>query len=90
MNFAIGSFDDISLGNITDALKLVRRSFPASSMQRVDSVWVKFESENPTGAFKVRGGLVYFEWLKANHPDIRTVVAATRGNHGQSVAMAVL
>ena len=88
MNFGIDSFNEISRERILEALDLVRRNFPVSSMEKVDSVWVKFESENPTGAFKVRGGLVYFEWLKAKHPEVRTVVAATRGNHGQSVALA--
>lgn len=51
-------------------------------------VWVKHENHTPTGAFKVRGGLVYLETLRAEHPDIETVIAATRGNHGQSVAFA--
>jgi threonine dehydratase len=40
------------------------------------------------GAFKVRGGLVYMEWLRHTHPEVTGVVAATRGNHGQSVAFA--
>jgi threonine dehydratase len=51
-------------------------------------VWVKHENHTPTGAFKVRGGLVYFRELRAERPDVRGVVAATRGNHGQSVAWA--
>lgn len=50
--------------------------------------WVKHENHLPTGAFKVRGGLVYHEWLQREHPEVRGVVAATRGNHGQSVAFA--
>ena len=51
-------------------------------------MWVKHENHLPTGAFKVRGGLVYLDWLKRNHPETKGVVAATRGNHGQSVAFA--
>ena len=51
-------------------------------------VWVKHENHTPTGAFKVRGGLVYFDWLSHTHPEITDVVAATRGNHGQSVPFA--
>lgn len=51
-------------------------------------VWVKHENHTPIGAFKVRGGLVYMEELKQQHPRIAGVVAATRGNHGQSVAFA--
>jgi threonine dehydratase len=51
-------------------------------------VWVKHENHTPVGAFKVRGGLVYFDELRRAHPDVTGVVAATRGNHGQSVAFA--
>jgi threonine dehydratase len=52
------------------------------------AVWVKHENHTPVGAFKVRGGLVYFDHLRRTQPDVRGVVAATRGNHGQSVAFA--
>lgn len=51
-------------------------------------VWVKHENHTPTGAFKVRGGLVYIEDLRRKHPNVKTVVSATRGNHGQSVGFA--
>jgi threonine dehydratase len=51
-------------------------------------VWVKHENHTPTGAFKVRGGLVYMERLVREQPDLAGVITATRGNHGQSVAFA--
>lgn len=51
-------------------------------------VWVKHENHTPTGAFKVRGGLVYAERLRAQRPAVNGVVSATRGNHGQSLAFA--
>jgi threonine dehydratase len=51
-------------------------------------VVVKHENHLPTGSFKVRGGLVYMAELRAREPDVRGVIAATRGNHGQSVAFA--
>lgn len=51
-------------------------------------VWLKHENHTPVGAFKLRGGLVYFEGLRRRVPGCRGVVAATRGNHGQSVAFA--
>jgi threonine dehydratase len=51
-------------------------------------VWVKHENHNPTGAFKVRGGLVYLDGLCRREPDTGGIVTATRGNHGQSVAFA--
>ncbi len=52
------------------------------------AVWVKHENHLPTGAFKVRGGLVYMSRLKARAPNIAGVVTSTRGNHGQSIAFA--
>jgi threonine dehydratase len=51
-------------------------------------VWVKHENQTPVGAFKVRGGLVYFDALRRGGTPVRGVVAATRGNHGQSVGFA--
>lgn len=50
--------------------------------------WVKHENHNPTGAFKVRGGLVYLQRLLQREPACPGVVTATRGNHGQSIALA--
>ena len=51
-------------------------------------VWVKHENCTPTGAFKVRGGLVYIDRLVRERPTVRGIVSATRGNHGQSLAFA--
>lgn len=48
-------------------------------------VWVKHENHTPAGAFKVRGGLTYFDALARQQPQVRGVISATRGNHGQSV-----
>ncbi len=50
------------------------------------NLFVKHENHNPTGAFKVRGGLN----LIANLPpdERRGVITATTGNHGQSIALA--
>lgn len=52
------------------------------------TVWVKHENHTPIGAFKVRGGLVYMDTLRREKPQIKGVIAATRGNHGQSIAFA--
>jgi threonine dehydratase len=51
-------------------------------------VVVKHENHTPIGAFKVRGGLVYFDRLKRERPRVKGIVTATRGNHGQSLAYA--
>jgi len=50
------------------------------------NVWVKHENHTPTGAFKVRGGVVYMDRLLRSQPETAGVVSATRGNHGQSIS----
>ena len=52
-------------------------------------LWLKHENHSPVGAFKIRGGLVYMDELKRQQPEVRGVIAATTGNHGQSIAFAV-
>ncbi|MEE9322288.1 MAG: threonine dehydratase [Granulosicoccus sp.] len=52
------------------------------------TVWVKHENHTPTGAFKVRGGITFIDWLKRTHPEVQGIITATRGNHGQSQARA--
>lgn len=51
-------------------------------------LWVKHENHTPVGAFKIRGGLVYMDELKRHEPAVKGVIAATTGNHGQSIAFA--
>jgi threonine dehydratase len=51
-------------------------------------VWVKHENHTPTGAFKIRGGITFMNWLSRSHPEAAGIVTATRGNHGQSQALA--
>ncbi len=51
-------------------------------------VIVKHENHTPTGSFKARGGLVYVDALVRAGPKPKGLVTATRGNHGQSVAIA--
>ena len=62
--------------------------WPLLAMRCGCEVWVKHENHTPTGAFKIRGGLVYMDDLVRRAPDVPGVIAATRGNHGQSVAYA--
>jgi threonine dehydratase len=57
--------------------------------ERLDTtVIVKHENHTPTGAFKVRGGLIYLDRLKRERPDTAGIISATTGNHGQSLAFA--
>lgn len=51
-------------------------------------VWVKHENQTPIGSFKARTAIVYAEDLMKRQPATRGLIAATRGNHGQSVALA--
>jgi len=62
-------------------------TWPLLSFRCGHEVWVKHENHLPTGAFKIRGGLVYLDEL-AKRGAPAGVIAATRGNHGQSVAFA--
>jgi len=85
-----------SLDQIREAQAIVYRSMPPTPQftwplvnQRLGAeVWIKHENHSPVGAFKLRGALVYMDWLQQSHPDLKGVVAATRGNHGQGVGMA--
>lgn len=51
-------------------------------------VYVKHENQTPIGAFKIRGGLVYFADLVISGEKPKGVISATRGNHGQSIGYA--
>jgi threonine dehydratase len=51
-------------------------------------VWVKHENHTPIGAFKARTAVVYAAELFRQSNSIKGLIAATRGNHGQSVALA--
>ncbi len=62
-------------------------NWPLLSQHAGVEIWVKHENHTPTGAFKVRGGLVYMDNYRRSG-NARGVIAATRGNHGQSVAFA--
>jgi threonine dehydratase len=88
-----------TLQEIEAAQQIVYSAMPATPQytwpllnQRFGSeaseIWIKHENHSPVGAFKLRGALVYVTWLKETNPHLTTVVAATRGNHGQGVGLA--
>lgn len=86
----------LSLNEIEAAAALVHAAMPPTAQyawpllaRRAGcEVWVKHENHTPTGAFKVRGGLVYMDRVRHGTPQPKGVVSATRGNHGQSIALA--
>jgi threonine dehydratase len=63
-------------------------SWPLLNQRLGTHAFIKHENHSPVGAFKLRGALVYATWLKESRPGLETLVAATRGNHGQGVGMA--
>ena len=63
-------------------------SWPLVNQRLGAEVWIKHENHTPVGAFKIRGALIYLDWLRNELPALKGVVAATRGNHGQGVATA--
>src|SRR5215510_15729454 len=85
-----------TLGELEAAAQLVHRTVPPTpqyawprlARRTGCEVWVKHENHTPACAFKVRGGIVYIDGLKRSSPDVRGVISATRGNHGQSIAFA--
>lgn len=81
---------------LADAARIVHAAMPATPQyiwpllaERLGAeVWLKHENHTPVGAFKLRGGLTYFDALRRREPDCPGVVSATRGNHGQSIGFA--
>jgi len=85
-----------TLAEIEAAAQVVYREFQPTPQYRWallserlgTDCWVKHENHTPVGAFKIRGGLAFFDQLKARGELPREVVSATRGNHGQSIGWA--
>ncbi len=88
--------ESISVAELESAAAIVHRhmlptpqiAWPLLRARTGCEVWVKHENHTPIGAFKIRGGLVYLHHLKAEQPNVRGFISATRGNHGQSLAFA--
>ena len=84
------------LAEIEASARIVYRHFQATPQYRWallserlgTDCWVKHENHTPVGAFKIRGGLTYFEQLARTGSLPRDVISATRGNHGQSIGWA--
>lgn len=85
-----------TLADIEAAAQVVYREFPPTPQYRWALLserlgadcWVKHENHTPVGAFKIRGGLTFFDALARRGALPREVVSATRGNHGQSIGWA--
>jgi threonine dehydratase len=85
-----------SLDELNEAATTVRAlvpptpayAWPLLARRLGTEVVVKHENHTPTGSFKVRGGLVYVNALCRAERNLKGLVTATRGNHGQSIALA--
>ena len=85
-----------TLADIEAAARTVYEEFQATPQYRWallserlgTDCWLKHENHNPVGAFKIRGGLTFFEQLAQRNALPTEVVSATRGNHGQSMGWA--
>ena len=85
-----------TLEEVAEAQKLVyalmqptpQISWPLLNQQLGAQVWVKHENHTPIGAFKARTAIVYTAELFRTNSGIKGLITATRGNHGQSVALA--
>jgi threonine dehydratase len=92
----MGNWKSIGLGDIRAAASVVHDVMPPTPQycwpllceRLAAEAWVKHENHTPVGAFKIRGGLVYFENLVQGGARPAGVISATRGNHGQSVGFA--
>ena len=81
---------------LEDAARLVHATMPPTpqfawpllAARTGCEVWVKHENHTPIGAYKARNGIVFIDGLRRRRPEIRGIVTATRGNHGQSLPFA--
>jgi threonine dehydratase len=87
-------FAEISLAQVEAAQKIVYQHmrptplihYPLLSQELGCQAYIKHENHTPIGAFKIRGGLNLMAHLAQQ--GVPGVITATRGNHGQSVALA--
>ena len=92
-NDLVGTMNRIHEHHINSAQDLIYKFMPPTPQYSWsllneaagNEIWVKHENHTPTGAFKIRGGIVYLNNHKKEAEDF---ISATRGNHGQSIAFA--
>ena len=92
---AVGELEEPAFADVLDAARQIRpylqptplRRYPPLERLVGTELYVKHENHNPTGAFKVRGGINLVSRLSEEERQ-RGVIAASTGNHGQSVAYA--
>src|SRR5438034_11558648 len=91
---AVSELEEPAFADVLDAARQIRpylqptplRRYPPLERLVGTELYVKHENHNPTGAFKVRGGINLVASLSAD--ERRGVITASTGNHGQSIAFA--
>src|SRR5258708_13699537 len=81
------------LNEIESAARLIYQTMPATpqyswpliNARAGAEVWVKHENHTQVGAFKVRGGLVYMDWLRRGRPQGKRGGVGRRGGPGAAV-----
>lgn len=94
-NFKANTAETVSLEEVRAARKVISRrlsptplqEYPLLNAEAGARIFLKHENHLPTGAFKVRGGLNFMHHFAAARTH-QGVITATRGNHGQSLALA--
>ena len=92
---SVSELEEPAFADVLDAARQIRpylqptplRRYPPLERLVGTELYVKHENHNPTGAFKVRGGINLVSRLSEEERQ-RGVIAASTGNHGQSVAYA--
>jgi len=83
----------VTLRDVYEARRIVSRYFPRTPLIRSSALckqlgfeaYVKCENLQPTGSFKVRGGLNLVSRL-SEEERLKGVITASSGNHGQSIS----
>lgn len=87
MNFSLHDLEAAARIVYADLPPTPQFRWPLLAERLGADIWVKHENHSPVGAFKLRGGLVYFSHLTKSPDRPNGVVTATRGNHGQSIGL---
>jgi threonine dehydratase len=84
---AEGQSDYVTLDEIRAARERIRPAARVTPMIEAGGLWLKAESLQPMGAFKIRGAYNMIAQLPKEQLD-RGVITYSSGNHGQAVALA--
>jgi threonine dehydratase len=84
-----------TLAEIEDAQSLIYRHMPPTAQyswplinRRLGAeVWIKHENHTPVGAFKLRGALVYMDWLRKTKPALAGAIKESSPHQGRRIGI---